>query len=436
MKSYLSKYSNINELKAITYAYFKSVHGVSFKGGAVIVYNGNFSDHTNCTTASQAAYTAARFIKSSGSAYATINQFTNFGDGAYRRSSKSLYGIPAIVIDLDKIDKSRGTMSQSEMLGFLRNEKHLSQLPEPNFAVETGSGGYHLYYLLNRLPHSMEKSVQALKLALHERFVRLEDGHDHGEFTFNLRVDLQCMDISRLIRVPGSFHEDTSKQAEMVLIRKKRYEYRELAEKLLPLSWNYDYLISNLNRSIENVRTQKEKAPVKSRFRMGTPGALAERRILEIFRLADSGYGFSGCRELACFLVWNNAILLKWDQSMIEQKLRELNKRFYAPLSENELFRCTKAKRHYKMTNEKIRTMLNLCDDDSDFFSGKRRSKGRKEKTQMHLRQIAALVNEGLTIAQIAEKLNLSESLVKRRRAQLMKGSAAGLVNVGIKAKS
>lgn len=83
---------------------------------------------------------------------------------------------------MDKIDKSRGSMSRSELLGFLRNEKHLSQIPEPNFAVETGSGGYHLYYLLERLPGSMQKSVQALKLALHERFIRLENGHDYTDF--------------------------------------------------------------------------------------------------------------------------------------------------------------------------------------------------------------------------------------------------------------
>lgn len=421
MKSILHKYADLKELQAKAYDYFVTVHGDQFHGGSVIVYNGGFSAHRNCRTAKSAAYAAAEYIKSSGVAYATINQFTDFGTGKLRRSAKSVFGLPAIVIDLDKIDKSRGTMSRSEMLGFLRNEKYRSKLPEPNFAVESGSGGYHLYYLIDRLPVMMEKSVQALKLALYERFVRLEDGHDAGEFTFNLRVDLQCMDVSRVIRVPGSFHEDTLNQAEMITIRKKRYSYRELAGKLLPSSWNYDYLVANLNRSIVKLRTPAQKACVKPNYRMGTPEALAERRINEILRLADSNYSFSNCRELACFLIWNNAIVLKWDKTMIAETLRNLNKKFYAPLPERELLRCAKARRHYKMTNAKIRSMLNLEDDYADFFIGKRRSKGRKEKTQLHLRLIAGLVRAGLSISQIAQKLNLSISLVKRRRAQMMR---------------
>lgn len=422
MKSYLHKYSDLNDLKAKALAYFKDVHGDTFNGGAVIVYNGSFTDHRNCGTAYYAAYTAARYIKSTGTAYVTINQFDCSPAGTYRRSSKSLYGIPAIVIDIDKIDKSRGSMSRSELLGFLRNEKHLSQIPEPNFAVETGSGGYHLYYLLERLPGSMQESVQALKLALHERFIRLEDGHDHGEFTFNLRVDLACMDISRLIRVPGSFHEDTMKQAEMISIRKKRYTYRELADKLLPPSWNYDYLMSNLNRSILNIRMPKRSTVIaRSRFRIGTPEALAERRIQELLRLADSGYRFPNCRELACFILWNNALILRWNETTIAQALRRLNKCFHAPLSERELFRCARTKRHYKMTNVKIRALLNLEDDYTDFFCGKRRSKGRKALTQLHMRLIASLVKAGKSISKIAKELALSISLVKRRRAQMMR---------------
>ena len=109
---------------------------------------------------------------------------------------------------------------------------------------------------------------------------------------------------------------------------------------------------------------------------------------------------------------------------MVTQVLNDLNGKFYTPLPEKELFRCAKTKKHYKMTNEKIRSLLNLDTDDAEFFTGKRRSKGQKEKSEMQLRAIVTLVKEGFSIAQIADKLNLSVSLVKRRRAQLVREGA------------
>ena len=411
MASFLRKHSNIHTLKKQLTAYFNENFSDLKHGGCVLVYHANCSTFTPCYSTKQATNIAAKYIQSSGCAFASVNEFKKLSGGKQYRIPSNLWGLSHIVIDIDAKKKGFQSVGLNEFVAFLK----MDGVPDPTGIVSTGSGGYHLYWGFERLPASMAKSVQALKMKLCDILIHLEDTYEME----GLKVDLACTDVSRIVRLPGSFHMCNDEQAEYVRLRRP-YRFKTLANSVLPRRWNYDFLMANIARSIRNFRAPKIAEPKPTHpLSRKTPEALAEYRLGELMRLANDGYQFHGCRERACFLVRNNAAVLGWDEEKTMAFLRNLNENcFYAALPERELVSCSKARKHYKMTNETILTYLNL-DGSTEYFSSARKKKGRKEKSEKILSLIESLVRVGESIRQIASKLGLSISLVKRRRAQL-----------------
>lgn len=436
--------------------YFNSIYNRDFNGGYIYVTGHSKRYHHACKNADEAIKAATWLIQESGQAYVTANQFARrYGQG--KRRERNLFGLDHIVIDVDTIDdpiypyseaekeptiyKGRdrtiknpmNSYSDDELVELIKNQCISDGVPIPNAIVCTGSGGFHLYYQFERLPKQAQKSVQAVAYKLAEMLVYWERTET---FAF-CKVDLRTMDASRLFRVPGSIHGDTLKRATYHKVREELYVFKELQEEVIDLdSWRYEYLVENVKRNIAKIRngleeeTERKKSEKKISnqrpykvFTKRTPEALATNRLNDMKLLADSGFGFENCREMACFIVRNNARVLDWSEGEIMNYLYALNSKFYAPLPDIELRTVSKARDHYKMKNSTIRMILDLGNDYPNVFMPvkEKKNKGRKKLTQCHKKAIAALVLLGKSISQIAKELGYSISLVKRRRTQMNK---------------
>lgn len=407
--SYIDKYAKEETIINNTLTFFKGVFGTHFHGGGVLVYNSNFSKHEYCLSPLHAAKVASRFIKSSGGAYYSLNTFKKKSAGRAMRVKENLWGLSTIAVDIDKIDKNCICSARNEFIAFLK----MNGIPAPTIVVESGSGGYHAYWTFEHLPETMRDSVQAVKLAIVCKLVQLEKEWDFH----NLKVDTVALDVSRVLRVPGSTHEDTGMKANYELLR-KAYKFSDLKKKVIDFPYNYDYLKQNVANIINWCRN-KSSCVKKPKKLFGSPEALAEYRLSELNRLANAGFKFCNCREKACFILRNNAIVLGWSEEQTMNALKDLNQRFYEPLKESELRINSKTRKHYYMKNETIRQMLDL-DDGLDYFSTyHRKTKGKKEACKAIIAKIEELAKQYFSISQIAKLLNLSISLVKRRRAEL-----------------
>lgn len=407
--TYQDKYTKIEDIASYIQPFFHALYGVHMHGGAIILSNQSFKSRKTCYTIQQAAETAAKQIQSSGAAYFTLNAYRKRSKRYGMPSDENLWGLSAIGIDIDIKDKNKGCAARNEFVAFLV----LNGIPRPNVVVESGSGGYHLYWTFEHLPYAMKNSVQAVKLVLIEKLLKLE-----GEWDFhNLEVDTRTKDASRNFRVPYSNHEDTGRKAEYVIFRKP-YRFKELRKKVIDFAYRFDYLETNTEKMIQRYRNRGIELP-KSYRRFNSPDALAENRIAELKRLANDGYQFHHCREAACFILRNNALVLDWSEDKVMRELRILNQHFYSPLKESELRSNSKARKHYKMTNETIRNMLCLDGDMPYFIKYKKKTKGKKEACRRIIEQIKSLVEQCFSISKIAHILGVSISLVKRRRAEL-----------------
>ena len=270
----------------------------------------------------------------------------------------------------------------------------------------------------------MVLGIQATKMKIAAKWVETEKNLDL--LGAGYQVDIKATDSSRMLRVPGSIHEDTGRMCYMKQLVPRRYTYKNLCALLEDKPWNGEYAIQNSIWDIERCRNgfgKKLSTFIPFVSRNMTSVWLGTKRLNELFRLAGSGWGFIGCREITAHLAWiwaKNAGLSAQD---CETALRRLNELFYEPLSERELLYTAKGNgKSYLYRNETIRFKLGL-DGSEGFFVGhrSREFKDRFGKAQKHKKLIAGLVLMGRKIREIAQELKLSISLIKRRRTEMKK---------------
>ena len=192
--------------------------------------------------------------------------------------------------------------------------------------------------------------------------------------------------------------------------------------------WKGEFAIKSAYRDIERARNGYGPKPYEADKFIMTKKSLGIKRLKELMGLAQSGWRFEHCRELAAHFAWIWGKDAEWSDEEIQEWLLELNGYFHVPLCERELFRTAKGNgKSYKYTNERIRLDLGL-DGSEGYFTGRplRKFKDRAGKTRLHKKLIAALVLAGKKIREIAQELRLSVSLVKRRRTEMDKAENFG----------
>lgn len=353
-------------------AFVREVYDFNYKGGRVFLSGAGFAYQRLACSAKNLERQAFRLIRETGAAYASLNVYKPHG-GHCRRTSEHLWRLGHITIDID----FKGAYVPDFAALEAELERHIlwhstyGDIPMPNHIVFTGSGGCHLYYIFEDLPNGkegrMKQGIQATKIKLLARWVPIEKAlQDEG---LEFKVDTAAVDSSRVFRVPGSLHEDTGRMCRMKKIRSARYVYKELCRSLMEKPWKGEYAINSAYRDIERTRNEYGPKPYKTEKFMMSKKSLGTKRLKELMGLAQSGWRFEHCRELAAHFVWIWGQDAEWSDEKIKEWLWELNGYFHEPLHEQELFRTAKGNgKSYRYTNERIRLDLGLDGSEGYFY--------------------------------------------------------------------
>ena len=357
-----------------------------------------------------------------------------------KRDDNHLWGIDTIMIDLDAPTQLLGV--EDEVIEILKWAWELNKIPKPNLYSYTGSGGIHLYYCFERLPKTMQQSINALKWGIAEKIISFEKDFPSRE-GYSHKVDTKIFDNQRLDRVPGSIHEDTGVMCTCYSTNQPRYKYKDFLQFFDEDSWSSEYKIKDAQLYISKLRGETLKTdtltstptkdptsqktlsnPLKTETK--TSDTLKERQLLQkrinaLFTLAKNGKDFKNCREMSCFFLRNWCQQLSFSEEKTQKYLYKFNSYFKDPLSEKELLNNTCSNKFYKFSNQYIKNTLNLTDEEMKVFSKKYRPGDRKERTLIDKINIAKLLIKGYSSDKICEELSISLSLLKRRRTEMKK---------------
>lgn len=426
-----------NEIRMQVERYFSALHlhPTGLKGGVFTFMEKNkFKEQYSHGYKRTIEKTIKLLEKGERPVFTTLNTYKkdNSFDRYCKRDDKHLWGIDTIMIDIDAPTALLGV--EDELISILRWAWELDKIPTPNLYSFTGSGGVHLYYCIERLPRSMQQSINALKWAIAEKIIAFEEDFPIRD-GYTYKVDTKVFDNQRLDRVPGSIHEDTGVMCRCFETGKPRYRYKELLNHFDEETWSADYKIESARKYINNRRGITPQAKtVTTTPQPTTPSTpliqdaltkddirLTKKRIKGLFILAEKGKDFKNCREISCFILRNWCMQLNYSEKKTENILIQFNSLFKEPLSEKELLKSTISNKLYKFSNSYLKNTLNLTDEEMVVFYKRYRPGDRKERTLIDKVNIAKLLVKGYSSEQICEKLSISLSLLKRRRTEMKK---------------
>lgn len=409
-----NNYTNLEVFKQVK-RYFNTLHQSDQKGGVYEFFPQNMYGKIYRKSVGGSINVISEILmKYNNSVFTTLNSYykRDIEENKSIRNSENLWGLDCIMIDIDGPSELCGKEKELyDALSWFWKEKGL--LPKPNLYSFTGGGGIHLYYTFERLPKTMEKSVNNLKRLLISKIQEIEEGYeifpylydDNGE-TITYHVDTKVVDSQRCDRVPGSINPKTGNRCVCFSTNTKRYTIQEL----------YTYVenevkIKNSNKKIK-FHFENKTIPLVRVF---------SKRVKGLFELQKNGKTFYGCREQAVYIMAVSLRQLGISAEEVRKVLRSFNNGFYKPLRSCEIEGNLRSNKEYKFTNEYIKNCLQLTSEEEKIMFSAKRPGNRKERTFKNKVNIAKLVVKNKTISEIAKILNLSQSCVKHMRVAIKK---------------
>jgi hypothetical protein len=360
-----------------------------------------------------------------------------------RRRIASLAELGALALDLDyyRIPELRGAAPSGVLLDVLTVlERH--RLPAPSFAVGSGRGLY-LFWLHTPVPRAALPRWNACQRELWDALKQLG-------------ADRQALDAARVLRLAGTRHRSAGVMVEALQPPGDVWSFEDLAGEILPVDRSelHDIRIQRAARRAE--KPQKSLWTPPEGF---TPGTLWEARLSDLQRLRELrwfGELPPGHRDAWMFTA---GVAMSWlaVPSVLQRELYALA-REAGGWSEREaksrmqaVFRTAReaanGKRvewggvevdpRYRFRNSTIIEMLEITGDEEremrTIISGDERRRRDRQRDEKRRRQAGAvsrgeylaaaaerreraarLRSEGLSIRQIAARLDISKSQVQR----------------------
>lgn len=398
-----------------TKTYFDTLHVSDQKGGVYeYVVQGKFGNLHHKSLGGCINVLPDLLYKGDYSYFVTLNSYRKpENDKKSIRNNKDLWGLDCIMIDIDGGCELCGKESELiENLSWFWKEKKL--LPEPNLYSFTGGGGIHLYYTFQRLPKNMANSINNLKKLFASAFEELNKAYGVFPYAVNsegkiitYKVDKKCFDSQRYDRVPGSVNPKTGNLCICFKTEAERYSL----EDLYTFAEEFKVEKKKVKKSTK-IKKINKKIPLVRVF---------NRRIEGLFALQKNGKDFQGCREYALFILASSARQLGYSDERATALLHKFNNGFKVPLRACEVNAILRKKKTYRFTNEYIKNVLNVTEEEEKYLFSKKRPGDRKERTFNNRVNIAKLVIKGKTISEISKQLGVSQSLVKRVRCEIKK---------------
>lgn len=352
--------------------------------------------------------------------------------GIFRRS-KNLFGCDYLMVDIDCDGALAHDMQGDFLLDLIQNgwECENPILPEPDLITLSGSGGVHLGYAFKYLPQSAFGSVKkyftllcdAAEKALNAFCVNGVYTDFYGRKS-KYKVDRRVCDKARLDRLPGSINAKTGKYCINCLVHDPNGHRKSISECLAFFGVKddideYRRIKAQIAKQKKEKRKKKKQLAAKKASEKATDSSrlfvLLKNREKDIYNAVAEGKLGIGSRNNALFLYDATLRGLGNSKEVRCAKLNELNNMFDEALSKREIDDILNKKITYKFTDDKFYDFLGLEHNCKKQARSKKLSNA-KVKVLNNKTMISFYSVLGYSISQIASKLKLSVSLVKKDR--------------------
>lgn len=348
--------------------------------------------------------------------YITPNTFYS----TYRRI-EFIKEINCLFIDLDYYKTGK---SKEQIIMDLEENYFNKNIPIPNFVIDSGRGLY-LIWRINTVPSKALPLWKAIQEYLWEQLNVLG-------------ADRQALDVTRILRVPGSINTKSKTVVSILDSYNYTYDLREIQNNFLP----------------ELKPKEKKKGRPRKINYIYRERSLYYCRIQDITKLCKlRKYNLKGHREFILFLYRYYLCSFTEDTQKALEDTLELNSMFRQPLKENEVIRATRSaercyldkNKQYKYKNNTLIDLLEITEDEQTHMitiisdkEYKRRDRvyqqkkyynqlkeqgksTKKEELDILRQKIKALREKGFKNIDIRNELNLAESTLKRHITYMKK---------------
>lgn len=330
-----------------------------------------------------------------------------------QRRIENIKELRAIYIDIDCYNSK---YTKEAVKYFLENDLYGSQIPIPNYLIDSGRG---LYYVI------LIKPVPSMAMPLWYTVQR---------YLYNqlkeFGADANALDPTRVLRIIGTINSKSNTCVKVLDTYEYEYSLREIQEQYLP----------------DISQKKKNKGRPKKIVSIFTEYSLYYSRIRDIVKICElRNYDVKGYREIILFLYRYFSACFTEDTEEALNRALELNASFKEPLPENEVIKDTKSatnayeNRLYKYTNAKLIEMLDITIKEQEHLitiisskekyrrsaekqKAKKKAKRRNENGLTKREQdkidninaIKELYDKGYRQVQIAKELGLTKGRVSQ----------------------
>lgn len=322
----------------------------------------------------------------------------------------NLNRLHSIYIDIDCYNKN---LTKEDVIYLL--EEMYGEIPRPNYLIDSGRG---IYYII----------------LINESKKKLAEWQTIEKFLYNkmeyLGADAKCLDATRVLRVIDSVNSKNNGKVKILD------------------QFDYNYSIDNILKNYIPEIPEYKKAKIKKKGRPRKLVSLFNLYNLYASRIQDietlcrlRKYNMNGYRETTLFLYRYFSNVFYDDEEKSLDNMLELNSMFTEPLSEAKLINDTEsASRYYKdvrykYSNAKLISLLDITLEEQKElitiistkekyrrnnlrrYKENRNEEGKTKKEieiEVQSKLSKELKQKKFTNKQIAEKLGISESTVKR----------------------
>lgn len=364
--------------------------------------------------------------------YMSVNSFY-----VPKRSSECVRCINSLYVDID--DHTNNKVNMDSVLYFLEEDFFNREIPEPNLVIKTGRG-LALYWILENLPKQGLPLWTLIQEQLYKKVKGIED------YIKDIAVDSATLDVSRVLRIPGSKNTKSNTLAKIYSYSNEKYRLDEIVQGYFP---ELEVIKENKKKNKTKLtNSQKKIVYFYSVYN------LHYSRLMDIVKLQQLREGkCKGQRELICFLYrYYNCLYVK-DYELAAQNTLEFNNNFKEPLSYAEVLKATKRAEEayeewlknepvvkngriykrggYNYTNKKLIELLQITPWEqkqlqtiiskeekykrNNIKRTPRNEKGLTMREQSKAEKVQAvkhLYNQGYKQCEIAEQLGVAKSLV------------------------
>lgn len=379
----------------------------------------------------------AYYLDMEGTCYLSINTFFRPS-----RAKRNVRHLNAFFLDIDCLKIG---VSKEDALRAIQHEVKRETVPEPTCIIDSGNG----FYAAWKIESAPGKFPKVTRLYEHIQRYLYDIFKDIG-------ADAQALDVSRVLRVPGS-KTKADKRVQIVTFNPQATYTMRIMQEYLNFDGQYEEMLADNERRRKDKLAQHTKRNIKHLYNVYTLNTARARDFEMLCKLRN--YDVTGFRDTLIYIYHYWMLLVHQDEKTALYHTLNLNDSFLEPLTEDEvksyvsssvkMFRDIQGKspeelklqagvykmRGYNFSNRKLIELLAITVEEQKHLKTiiskevkyQRNNERRTPRNEDGLtpreaakKELVAKVKElhekGLSNAQIADKLDISLSTVKRCR--------------------